>query len=307
MRKWGVFISRLFPVLRGGLQTLAFALVVYTLVFFAQNLLPVDPARVLLGANAPEVDVHALREKLGLNRPVNERFFKQLRLLLQGDLGESIFYRERVIVLIRQFLPTSLGLSFGALIFAGISSHILGLVLFRLNLFRVSAWIFIFSGIPGYLLLLLFLWLFGQVGITPLFSPATYYVLALIVSAFFPVCSGSVAIASTLRELNAECFFPTVYRAKGLSESEISLRLLRTVLPDSIAILVSSYGIILTTVYFAEYLYNVRGFGNILFQSVSRGDLQVVAGGTLATSLVILLLFFLGDITLMLADPRIGR
>lgn len=302
-----IFTRKLFPLLRVGVETLGFALAVYILVFFAQNILPTDPARALLGANAPEPEVQALREKLGLNRPVHERFLKQFGLLLRGDLGESIFYREEVGVLLRQYFPTSLSLSFGALAVAAIFSHIVGFALFRFNLLVLSKWIFVTSAIPGYLLLLLFLWILGQAGVTPLFSPTSYHILAILVSAFFPICSASVAVATALREFNTGYFFPTVYRAKGLTESQISLRLMRAVLPDSTAILISSYGVILTTVYFAEYLYNIRGFGNILFQSVSRGDFQVVTGGALITSFVILLLYLLGDLTLMLAYPRIVR
>jgi peptide/nickel transport system permease protein len=63
------------------------AIVIYTMVFFAMAVLPVDPARAILGPFASAPAVEQLRAELGLNRPLPERYFRSVFSMLRGKLA----------------------------------------------------------------------------------------------------------------------------------------------------------------------------------------------------------------------------
>ena len=67
-------------------------LVVSFLVFLAFVVIPGDPATAKLGTEATPAKVEALREEMGLNRPIPVRYAAWLGGLLQGDMGTSYSY-----------------------------------------------------------------------------------------------------------------------------------------------------------------------------------------------------------------------
>ena len=66
------------------------AWVISLVVFIATQALPSDPARVILGPEAPLESVLTLREQLGLNRPILVQYLSWLGQVLRGDLGISL-------------------------------------------------------------------------------------------------------------------------------------------------------------------------------------------------------------------------
>ena len=75
-------------VLIGILTLLAASLVVFAML----EVVPGDPARLMLGMNATEDAVRTLQEQMGLNQPLIIRYFSWLGGLLTGDLGRSYTY-----------------------------------------------------------------------------------------------------------------------------------------------------------------------------------------------------------------------
>ena len=95
-----------------AIATLAVASV---LVFAALEIVPGDPAQVMLGINATDDAVAALRESLGLNKPVLERYFSWIGGMLVGDFGKSYTYSVSVTELVADRIPISLPLALLAL------------------------------------------------------------------------------------------------------------------------------------------------------------------------------------------------
>ena len=87
-------------------------------VFLLLHLIPGDPAQVMLGVGASEQDLAALREKLGLDRPLVVQFARYARGVLSGDLGDSFAYRKEVLPVILERLPATLELTFAAMLLA---------------------------------------------------------------------------------------------------------------------------------------------------------------------------------------------
>ena len=81
------------------------------IVFLAMEVLPGDPAEVMLGTNARPDTVAALRAQLGLNRPAPERYVAWVTGMLQGDLGRSYTYTTAVSELVAERVRVSLPLA----------------------------------------------------------------------------------------------------------------------------------------------------------------------------------------------------
>src|SRR3972149_854697 len=87
-------------IARRLLATIPVMAVVAVLVFMLLRLTARDPAAILAGDNATSQDGAAIREKLGLDRPIVEQFVIWLGRILQGDFGESFFFKKTVAELI---------------------------------------------------------------------------------------------------------------------------------------------------------------------------------------------------------------
>src|SRR5688572_14894502 len=94
--------------------TIPVLLGVATLVFALIHLIPGDPAQAMLGETAAEADVQALRERLGLDRPLVEQYVDFLRSAARGDLGTSLRTSEPVTQAILDRLPATLELAIAA-------------------------------------------------------------------------------------------------------------------------------------------------------------------------------------------------
>ena len=94
------------------------ALLVSFVTFMLIHLVPGDPARVLLGEEATPQSVAALRQQLGLDRPLGVQYGLWLWQAIHGNLGESIQLQQPVIQAIWQRLPVTIELGVASLIFS---------------------------------------------------------------------------------------------------------------------------------------------------------------------------------------------
>ncbi|MDD3828144.1 MAG: ABC transporter permease [Anaerolineae bacterium] len=135
------------------------------LIFIIARIMPGDPARVAVGARAPDWVVENLREQMHLNDPLPVQYGYWLRDALQGDFGISLFTRRNVADDVREFLPASLELVFISGIIAGVAGISLGAISARFkdtwvdNLLRVFSYFGVVT--PAFVFAILFLLLFG--------------------------------------------------------------------------------------------------------------------------------------------------
>src|SRR3954471_5354787 len=104
-------------VLRRLLHLLPIPLGVTILVFFLIHLVPGDPARTILGNQATNARVAALRHEWGLDRPLPEQYRSFMERIARGDLGDSLFYGVPARQLVLDRLPVTLWLiAYGAIL-----------------------------------------------------------------------------------------------------------------------------------------------------------------------------------------------
>ncbi len=100
---------------------------VLSVTFFLLHLVPGDPVSLLLGEGAEESDRLALRQTLGLERPLVDQYFTYVLQLAKGNWGESISHRLPVLDLILERFPSTLLLTLTSLTFATLVSVPIGL------------------------------------------------------------------------------------------------------------------------------------------------------------------------------------
>ena len=95
--------------------------------FLALEILPGDPARVILGVEAPDSAVHALREQLGLNRPAFERYVDWVSSLATGRFSDSYTYSVPVDELLAARLEITVPLALLAMALSVATAMTLGI------------------------------------------------------------------------------------------------------------------------------------------------------------------------------------
>jgi peptide/nickel transport system permease protein len=289
-------------------------------VFMIIQLVPGDPARVVLGVAASEENVAALRERLGLNRPVWVQYGTWLGGLVQGDMGDSLITGQSVTEQIVQRLPATLtlagaGLLIGLLIAlpAGIISALkphspIDIVASLFSQIGVSVpdfWL-------GILLVLLFSltlgWLPSQ-GYTRLSENFVDWLLHLILPALtVGIISASIQtrfIRSAMLEVLHEDYIRTA-RAKGLTEAiVINQHALRNALVNIVTIIGLQLTALLSAVVVVEVVISWPGLGRLTLDAVLDRDYPLLQG-TVFTMATLLALVNLGtDLVYSFIDPRI--
>jgi len=291
------------PVILGAI-TINFALI---------NLLPGDPAATMLArSGASAAQVAQLRSDLGLDQPLQVRYFDYLKGLVHGDLGQSIVYHESVAGMIAARLPPTLALVLTALLLAVPIGAAIGIVsaLFKDRwLDRILVAISSLGvSLPSFWLALMMILLFsvelgwlpasGQGGVRHVILPAM--VLAI----------GAVGtMARTARTSMVEALrqdYVRTARAKGLSETRIVLRhALPNALIPVVTIIGLQFGWLLSNSLIIETVFSRQGIGTILIESILKKDIPVVQGAVLVISGLYVLLNLLVDLAYAAIDPRI--
>ncbi|MGQ0569484.1 MAG: ABC transporter permease [Armatimonadota bacterium] len=303
------------------LVSLALVLAVVSVIaFVVTRLAPGDPAGAMLGLDAREEDIEALRKQLGLDRPLVEQFLRWAWLALRGNLGDSIFIHKPVTQAIADRIEPTLLLMTLAEIVAlavGIPAGVISAVrrgsladqgFTFLTLFAVSVpefWL-------GLNLILLFAvelhWLpssgylslaEGHVGtLRYLLMPAVS--LGLIHSALIARMT-----RSTMLEVLNQDYVRTA-RAKGAEPRSVVYRhALKNAMVPILTVIGLSVAGLLGGATVAETVFAIPGVGLMVVNAVSRRDYPIIQGVLLLAAVVNVAINLLLDLAYLLVDPRI--
>ncbi|MGA0315515.1 MAG: ABC transporter permease, partial [Alphaproteobacteria bacterium] len=113
-------------IIRRLLQAALIVFIMSLIVFFGVNVIG-DPVYMLVSPDADQADIEKAIERLGLNLPIYEQYFKFLNGAWKGDLGDSFIFGEPALKLILHHMPATLELAFTALAMAIVIGIPLGL------------------------------------------------------------------------------------------------------------------------------------------------------------------------------------
>ena len=290
-------------------------------VFAALHFSPGDVARTILGLGATEERVQALRQELGLDRPLLIQYWDWMMALLRGDLGRSISLGVPVSEVIFDKIWASLLLmgasffltvSFG-LLFAALSGGYHRSLMDRL----ITLLMLLLASLPpfwlGIVLLIIFglkLRIFPISGVGAMADGATLYVVAmhLILPAVTTAASSLAVVARVTRSAFIDEMgepYVQAARARGLSQRRIiSIETMRNVLPSFVTIAGLQIGFLFSSALFSEIVFNWPGIGLQLYLGIVQRDFPVVQGCVLAIAIVFVVGNLLADILSIALDPR---
>jgi len=292
----------LIPVLLGV------AFIIYAIMNVAEG----DPVYQVAGPDATEEQLDALREEMGLNGSLLERYFRYIFKLLRGDLGTSYVSRMDVMQLYLQRLPNTLKLASVAMIVAVVISVPLGIVaavnqnsikdtvsmiLALLGLSMPNFWL-------GLLLMLLFSLKLGW------FPSGGAEGLRSVVLPAVTVGVGLAALLtrttrSSMLDVLRQDYLRTA-RAKGVSEKRVVFHhALRNALIPIITIFGVQFSNVLGGSVLAETVFAWPGVGRLVVDAIDQRDIPTVTGALIMTTMLVTIVNLIVDIVYAYVDPRI--
>lgn len=292
---------------------------VLTLVFIIIRIVPGDPAMVILGDQASQEALEALRTKLGLDQPMLTQYMDFLLAVCKGDLGHSLLSGRSVLREVLDVLPYTidltvagvlLGVVFGiplGVLMAIYRNSIIDYISRTLSLFGLS-----FPAFYSAILLILvfciqFAWFpvisapnlsnYGE-RLHHLVLPAIN--LGLIMTAYI-----ARATRSSMLEVLGEDYVRTA-KAKGLPGAVILFQhALKNALIPVITVIGLYLGILIGNSVLTEIVFNRPGLGKLILAALNERDYTLLQGLMVVYAFIIVIVNLMTDLTYGFADPRV--
>lgn len=304
------------------LHLLIVLLAVSALTFVMTDRLPADIAAEISGRGASASDLAEVRERLGLNRPVLNRYASWLGNVCQGKLGNSLVTELPVAESLASHLPVTLELLVLSQLFALLLAVPAGIItawragsrLDRLT----GTFAFACASLPNYALamglVLLFslkLKLLPATGYTHLSAGLAANLKGLLLPALAIALVEWVILMRVLRSdliATLKEDFILLARCKGLPAWRILLvHALRPSLFTFITVLGMQAASLIGGAVIIETLFALPGIGRLLVSAIFAQDYPLIQGTVLLITLAYVLINFLVDICYGLLDPRVRR
>jgi len=290
------------------------------LVFFLVHLIPGDPALVMLGDEARPEAVKAIKEVLGLDKPLPIQFGLWIGKIVMGDFGISIHDNHPVLSSIADRFPVTLTLTSLATIFSILLALPCGIIA---AMYQNSGKDYLFMGatilgvsIPGFWLGLMSLLIFsvylgwlpsiGFVSIWEDFWQGLRYMLlpSITLGLYMAAVVARMTRSSMLEVLRLE--YITHARGKGLTEwTVITKHALKNAFAPTLTTIGIQFGMLLGGAVVTETVFSLPGLGKYLVLAINDRDYPVVQGCILFIALIYMVINLAVDIFYSYFDPRI--
>lgn len=295
-------------------------ILVSIIAFSLIHMVPGDPATVIMGPEAPQESVEAMRRQLGLDRPIPVQYASWLGGVLSGNLGRSLVDRQPVTKLIIQRLPATLELA--ALTFL-VSILIAVPVGIYTGVRRGGTADYVGSvaalagqSIPHFWLGIMLIMFFS---LQLKWLPASGYInfwedpRANLLSMILPAAAtGAREAAVITRFLRASLLevlsldYVRTARAKGLGERVV---ILRHALRNALIPVITASGLqisgLLGGLVITETIFSIPGFGRLIVDAIFQRDIPVIQGAVLVAAMMVMTINLLVDMIYSQVDPRI--
>lgn len=286
------------------------------LVFLILAVSPGDPTRMILGQQASEEAIAAMREELGLNNNLFVRYFDYMADVLQGDFGVSWKTKLEVLPQVLGYFPNTLILSLAGILVA----MLIGVPIGILSAKKQYTWIdnvttvlgLIGVAMPNFWFGLLLVMLFSvTLGWLP--SSGMGEGVALLPSLILPAltlgtgCAASIMrmTRSSMLESMRQDYIDTA-RSKGLKEGYITrVHMFKNALIPIVTVIGLQFGMLLGGAALTETIFSWPGLGRFMIESIKAKDMPMVLGSAMFLALTYSVVNLLVDILYAYVDPRI--
>lgn len=308
--------------------------------FMVMHLFTTDPTEMILGQHATTQRVEALREELGLNKPIYVQFGDYLSNALQGDLGKSVITKTSITDELMRRFPATVELALTAIFIATIMGILLGVIsaVKQNSIYDYGTMVTALMGVSmpifwlGLMMIILFSVILGWlpasgrigIGMQPEMITGLYLVDALLtgdMGAFInasehlimpALALGSYSTAiiarmtrATMLETIRQDYIRTA-RAKGLTEKVVIFKhALRNALIPVVTVIGLQMGALLGGAVLTETVFSWPGIGSYLVEGIMVSDYPRVQGAVLLVGTIFVLVNLLVDVLYSYLDPRI--
>jgi len=314
---------------------------VSVIVFFMLRITPGDPAELLLGERATEEALYEIREHLGLNEPLHVQYGLFLKRLMKGDLGETIWSRQKVWIEVKERFPATIELSVVALFISCFFGIIFGIISAtrQYSIFDYLSMLGALIGVsmPIFWLGLVFMLIFSvNLGWLPLSGRISigvdlevitnFYILDAVLTknwgalkdvlwhiimpavtlSTIPMAIVARMTRSSMLEVLRQDYIKTA-KAKGLSRFIVTFKhALRNALIPVVTTIGLQFGVALGGAILTETIFAWPGVGKWMFDAVMKRDYMVIQGGTLVIAAVFVVINLMVDVLYAVINPRIS-
>ena len=281
-------------------------------VYFLMDLAPGDIISSMAPQDATEAEIEIMREELGLNGSLIERYFRYLGNLLRGDMGMSLSLKRPVADVFFERFPATLELALAATVVALAISIPLGIAAathhrsFLDGFSMVTAMLGL--SMPGFWLgLLLILFFSHQLGWLPSGGSGGIVHLILPAIALGAGQAGSLTriTRSSMLDVIRQDYIRTA-RAKGVSEKMVIRKhALKNALIPIITVFGSTLGNLLGGAVAIETVFSWPGIGRLTVSAINTRDITLATGCIIMFTVLLTVTMLLVDIAYAYVDPRI--
>ncbi len=338
---------------------------VTTVVFVLFNILPGDPARMMLGQRADINSIEAIKKDLGYDKPIFTQYLNYINDLspisVHNTLNpESYWYlnpqkytakkifrisstkhivakipylrrsyqtKKKVSEILTETFPNTFilaNVSIGFAIFIGVFIGIF-CALFKNSLFDKFSLLISVIGIslPSFFAAIIIAWLFafllgeytglnmfGSLYSINDYTGEEYLNLKNLILPAFTLGIRPLAIVveltrNSLLEVLSQDYIRTA-KAKGLRMKKIIMKhALKNSLNPLITAISGWFASLMAGAVFIEYVFNWKGIGMIIVESLEKYDFPVIMGSVLFVSLILVFINIFVDIIYAIIDPRV--
>mgnify|MGYP006055281859 FL=1 len=313
---------------------------VITLIFVLFNLLPGDPARMMLGQNADRESIEILHKELGLDKPVYVQYFNYMNDLSPigfdkdgsfgfktPDLRRSYQSGRSVSSILADSFPNTILLAVVSIAFA----FVVGVSLGALAAIYSDTWFEKFvlvitslgMSLPSFFAAILIAWffafiladytglsMFGSLYSVDDFGNGEYIdlknlILPALTLGIRPLAVICELTKSTMKEVLQQDYIRTA-KAKGLSKFQIITKhALRNTLNPVVSSISGWFASLIAGAVFVEYIFDWKGVGVVIVDSLEKYDFPVLMGSLIVICVMLIIINILTDITYAALDPRI--
>ena len=320
--------------IRRLLQAIPVVLGIVTITFLLTDAIPGDPVSIMLGPSPSQEMAAQIRAKYGLDKPLYVRYFNYLWDVLQGNLGQSLYYNVPVAQKILERMPVTLLLMTSSYAFGILTAIPLGIISAKkrnsktdhvariVSLIGVSTpsfWI-------GLVMIIVFAYHLNLLPATslvlPWAAPAAVegastrldVVITSVKHLLLPMISlGTLQMAAIMRIERSSMLevlqqeYVKLARAYGVAERTIVRKHAFRNAPLPVITLIGLQltqligGAVLT-----ETVFSINGMGRLVITAINNQDYQLVMGTTFVFGLVFVIGVVLTDISYAYVDPRVS-
>ena len=286
---------------------------VVTITFILNQMMPGDPARQLVGETATEEVYQAMREELGLNKPLLEQYGDYLwGLVSRGDLGTSYVTKQPVLDEILARMPTTMILAGLSVVFSVTLGVILGVLAATWQnsiIDYFSTFLSLIGGsMPnfwqGLMNIIIFAIALGWFPVSGFYGPR-YWVLPVLTVGTSSMATITRTTRSSMLEVIRTDYIRTA-RAKGQTEFKVIVgHALKNALIPIITVAGLQFGGLLGGAVLTESVFAIPGVGKFMLDAISQRNYPVIMGGVLLLAAIYSVVNLVVDVIYSYADPRI--